>query len=383
VLNFSELCIERPVGTNGNNEVLDLLCKAFYQSEYKIIELPFDCTVWKSNNSFIEQNNKKIKIFPGPFSRELKGSFPLKYVSTLSELQCIKNFIGILVFINELSKNGIFPKDFPFYFPDEDKLMYEILENLNPNGIIAITGQDPVSGLNPFPVFEDANMETPTAYVSSLENITETGNISVEINSLIRKERSKQIIFRKDGLSKGIILIAAHMDTKYFTNGAIDNASGLFTLCETAELLKDIVCKHTIEIVPFNGEESPEAPGQLAYLNYLEQNNSKIKSVINIDSVGHIGSDNVFSFYNFSNKVKKEIINKNNLQEGEQWYSGDHGMFVFQNLPCIAITAGDIFSDLMKITHTKNDKMELVDINQLKSLSTTIANIVKMIEDKL
>jgi aminopeptidase YwaD len=362
MLAFSEICIERPLGTNGNNIVLNLLEQVFSKLNYKAIELAVDCTVWQSNNSFIEQNNRQIKIFPSPFSREIRGKFPIKYVSTLMELQNIKDFNGILVFMNELSKNGIMPQNFLFYFPENDKLLYEILESIKPKGIVAITGQDPVSGLNPFPIFEDVNLEIPTAYVSSLEHIVENNDISIEISSKTYKEKSKQLIFRKEGSSKEIILIAAHMDSKYFTDGAIDNASGVYTLCELANLIKDKIFNHTIEIVPFNGEDSPEVSGQLAYVDYLGKNNLKIKSVINIDGVGHSGSKNMFSFFNYDENKKNNIVAENNLTEGEQWYSGDHGMFVFQEIPCIAITASNMYTDLIKITHTKSDKIELVDI---------------------
>jgi aminopeptidase YwaD len=285
-----------------------------------------------------------------------------------------------LAFTNELSKNSIIPKDFPFYFPENDKLLYELLENIGPKGIITITGQDPASGLNPFPIFEDPNLEIPTAYVSKLESIAESTDVSIEINSKIQKEKSKQLIFRKDGSSKEIILIAAHMDSKYFTDGAIDNASGLYTLYEIAHLIKDRKHNHTIEIVPFNGEDSPEVSGQMAYLEYLKKNNLKIKSVINIDGVGHIGSKNMFSFFNFDENIKNNIINENNLLEGEQWYSGDHGMFVFQEIPCIAITASNMFTDLIKVTHTQKDKIEMVDINLLEKISETIVNIIGAID---
>ena len=381
MLNFSELCVERPVGTNGNNKVMSLLHSAFNSLKYKIVELPFDCTVWQSNNSFVEQNNKKIKIFPSPFSIELKGRLPIKYASSVEELKKVKNFKGVLVFENELTKAGIFPKDFPFYFPDEDKLMYEIIEKINPKGIIAISGQDPISGLNPFPIFEDANLEIPTAYVSALENIVEVDDISIEINSKIQKAKSKQIIFRKECASKDIILIAAHLDAKYFTDGAIDNATGLYTLYEIAKLIQNEKYNSTVEIVPFNGEDSPEVSGQLAYLKYLEENNFNIKSVINIDGVGHIGSESEFSFYNFDEKLKAEVITKNDIFEGEQWYGGDHSVFVFQEIPCIAITASTMFSDLMKkITHTKNDTIELVDIKLLEKLSKKIVKIIAKLD---
>jgi hypothetical protein len=85
MLTLSEICIERPLGTNENNNVLNLLYRAFTALKFQVIELPFECTVWQSNNSFLEQNNNKIKLFPSPFSKELNGNFPIKYVSTDKE----------------------------------------------------------------------------------------------------------------------------------------------------------------------------------------------------------------------------------------------------------------------------------------------------------
>jgi len=175
-------------------------------------------------------------------------------------------------------------------------------------------------------------------------------------------------------------LIIGHIDSKYSTEGAIDNASGVYTLHEVAVLIKDEKYNHAIEFVPFNGEESPEVSGQLAYMSYLEKNNFKIKSVINIDGVGHIASKNAFSFFNFDENAKNKIIAENGLLEGEQWYSGDHGIFAFQGIPCIAITASNMFTDLIKIIHTKNDKMELVDLSLLKMLSKSIKNLIEIID---
>jgi aminopeptidase YwaD len=103
--------------------------------------------------------------------------------------------------------------------------------------------------------------------------------------------------------------------------------------------------------------------------------------VINIDGVGHIGSKNMFSFFNFDENIKNNIIAKNNLLEGEQWYSGDHAIFAFQEIPCIAITASDMFTELIKTTHTQKDKAELVSINLLKELSETVANIIEAMDE--
>jgi hypothetical protein len=77
-MKLSDICIERPLGTKGNNDVINILSHSFKKLEYTIIELPFECTVWQSFESFIEQNGNRIIIYPSPFTEEIKGIFSLK-----------------------------------------------------------------------------------------------------------------------------------------------------------------------------------------------------------------------------------------------------------------------------------------------------------------
>ena len=374
MVKFSELCVERPLGSSGNNEVIKSLTSGFSELNYTSIELPMECTVWNSDHSYIRQNDTMLKINPGPFSLDLSGNFPAKSLSNVSELRSVNRFSGILIFKDDLAKETIMPKNYPFYFPDEHRDIYDLIETIQPRGIIAITGKDTSSGMNPFPLFEDANMLIPTAFVQNINRIDCSKEISITINSGRKKAKSKQLIFRKEGTEKEIILVCAHMDSKYFTNAALDNASGVYTLYETARLIDNNT--YTIEIVPFNGEESPEAAGELAYLQYLSDNNYTVKTVINIDSPGHIGSENAFSFYNFDENKKKQLTAENRINEGTQWYSGDHAMFMFREIPCIAITSSDMFEDSINLTHTEKDTPGKIDINLLTQLSKTIAKII-------
>jgi aminopeptidase YwaD len=297
-------------------------------------------------------------------------------VSSVAELKAVGRFDGVLVFDGELTKDSLMPRDYPFYFPDEHKEIYDAIEEINPKGIITVSGQDPASGLNPFPIFDDANMAIPTAYVSGLGGIDLQKEATLVIKSSVNKAASKQLIWRKEGRKKGIILIAAHMDSKYGTKGALDNAAGLYVLCEIAKAMNEMDSEYTIELVPFNGEESPEASGELAYLQYLQQNGYTIRTMINIDAPGHIGSENMFSFFNFDDAVKAKLVKENNLLEGEPWYSGDHTMFAFQGIPCIIVTSSDMFSDSIRLTHTEKDVANVVDVGLLHKLSGTVKNII-------
>jgi aminopeptidase YwaD len=375
-MKFNELCIERPLGSDGNNTVLALLNKTVAALKYKVIELPLECRLWEYGDSSIAQGNNKIRLCPSPFSQALSGEYKLKAVSTVAELKAVGRFDGLLVFDGDLTKDSLMPRNYPFYFPDEHKEIYDLIEEINPKGIITVSGQDPASGLNPFPIFDDANMTMPTAYTSDLGGIDLQAEATIVINSGVKKAASKQLIYRKEGKKPDIILIAAHMDSKYGTRGALDNAAGLYTLCEIAKSISELNTEYTIELLPFNGEESPEASGELAYLQYLQQNGCNIKTMINIDAPGHIGSENMFSFFNFDDAVKAKLVADNKLLEGEPWYSGDHTMFAFQGTPCIIVTSSDMFTDSIRLTHTEKDVANVVDVGLLEKLSGTVKDIV-------
>lgn len=42
---------ERPVGTEGNAAVYELIKQALEEVSYSITEIPFDCTVWEDGNA--------------------------------------------------------------------------------------------------------------------------------------------------------------------------------------------------------------------------------------------------------------------------------------------------------------------------------------------
>ena len=50
MIKFPELCVERPLGSKENSNIIKLLCNAFKDLNYQTIELPFECTVWHPDN---------------------------------------------------------------------------------------------------------------------------------------------------------------------------------------------------------------------------------------------------------------------------------------------------------------------------------------------
>lgn len=156
---IEEILFERPVGTESNEKVCDIILNKAIELGCETIALPFECKRWTKNFSYIDLQGNQYEVFPSPFSNPFDESGELDIVSTLEELQN-KNITDKIVLLQgDLTQEPLLPKNFPFYYPDEHKTIIDLLENKRPKAIIAITGKHPMCGLDPFALFEDGNFQ--------------------------------------------------------------------------------------------------------------------------------------------------------------------------------------------------------------------------------
>jgi aminopeptidase YwaD len=371
MISFDELAIERPVGSENNRIILNKLKNEAEKLGYHTISLPMKTQLWDGKDSFLEQNGIKVKIHPSPFSPSFKGRGKLVSCQGWQDVEDHPN--SFLVFQESITKEGLMPLNFPVYFPPEHKEIYGKIIRSDPKCIITETGKQQMSGLDPHPYFEDGNFQYPTAYKGLDKSFNYEGEAYVEINSQTRPVMAEQLLIEKKGQSAPVILICAHMDSKYNTPGALDNAAGVYTLVKLLDRLEGDPFNSTIHIMPFNGEENYGLPGQVRYLDYIKENKRIIKAVINIDSPGCRDSQNAVSFYNIDEKRQEELLGKTqNLIKGVDWFAGDHAMFAFQGIPCIAATSGNLFEIAIRYTHTERDTKEIVDLQLIEKLAVDL-----------
>lgn len=385
---LNEIAIERPVGTEPNQHVLTAIQEEALQRGYDFILLPFECKTWRRGKSYIEAGNTTYEIFPSPFSEPYTGSGEMAVVHSSEEL-AETDFNGKLLFLRgAIAADALMPKGYPFYYPDEHKRIIDLLEEKKPIAVIAVTGRHPMCGLEPFPMFEDGNFSIPSAYTDEataariLENSTAS---KLCIASGVSASKSSQIVITKRAQkeSQGKIMVCAHMDTKYDTPGALDNAAGVAVLLETMEKLKGYAGCYDLEFVPSNGEEYYEAKGELAYLEYLGNSITPVKLVINIDGPCHKASQTAVSSYNFDDelgkKLNEEMSKRSNIVSGPQWYAGDHSVFAYQELPCIAVTSSNLFEGVLELTHTDKDTIDQVSYGLISETADFLAGFVKSV----
>ncbi len=384
---LSKIAVERPVGTEANEEVIGYIEGIFKGDGYKTESIPFECLRWYEGQCELKIGNSKFEVYGSPFSQRFKGKRETVLISTLEELKSAQLKGKILLLYGELSKGSIQPKNYPFYYPPEHEELISLLESKNPCAIISFTGKNPYWGTDPFYMFEDGNFKIPSSYISDkyLEEvkrlIKDNPEAELYINSKNETVQSRQLVCKKASLKKkGKIIVLGHMDSKYNTPGALDNGAGVCILIAAAHMLKKKHIDFDVEFVPINSEEYFGATGELKYMEYLKSDKEDVKLVINIDSPGNIGSKNAVSYYNVDEKNKKiinnVIENSKDMCNGECWYSGDHMPFAAQGNQCIAITCSDFYSGGLKNTHSQNDTIDTVDVNLINNAAEFICRLI-------
>lgn len=101
-------------------------------------------------------------------------------------------------------------------------------------------------------MIEDGNFHIPVGTIkkecfAEIRALLEGGEVRIEICSENQDSTAMQLIASKKAAAlQGTITICAHMDSKYDTDGALDNASGVVTmLLAVSDLLEDSIgCTH-------------------------------------------------------------------------------------------------------------------------------------------
>ncbi|HHV28127.1 M28 family metallopeptidase [Acetivibrio mesophilus] len=378
---------ERPVGTSANNTVLDLIENEIYNLGYQIVFLPFSCLVWERDTSALRIDDISYEVFAGPFSNAFEGTAKIMVFDSLNALKKANCKNNIIILTGDIASEPLQPKNYPFFYPEEHESFITLLEEKNPKAIITATGKYSTNYPEPFPLFEDGNFLIPCAYISNtfikeLKQL-EHQDVSLTLNSKNILVNTKQIIASKQShkQSKGKIVICAHMDTKYNTPGALDNGTGVAVLIQIMHKLKDLICDYDIDYVFFNSEEYFGATGELEYLEYIKHRQDKIQLVINIDSPCHFKSKTAISSYNANEKLiyvlESQVLNFDEIIIGEEWYSGNHTMFVFDGIPCIAVTSSNLFDTVSTLAHTPMDTLDHVSPHLITSTADFLAEFVK------
>lgn len=385
------LCLtipERLVGTDGNRAATQFTAEKFRALGWEVETPEFDCMYWTNDGADLKIAGQNFPINPGPYSRGFAGLGELVIIRTVADLKNTDIRDKIILLIGEIAREQLMPKNFVFYNPEHHREIIRLLEAGAPQAIMSATGRDPqlAGGVYPFPLLEDGDFDIPYAFMKDVDGEPLTALAGKTAELTIRATRNQargcNINAFKGDPAKPRIVVTAHIDAKMGTPGAIDNATGVITLILLAELLKDFPANgNRLELTVLNGEDYYAAPGEMLYFTANEGRWSNIHRAINIDGVGYFQGETSYSTYNLSD-IQNEFVNEcfakfPGIKRGAEWYQSDHGMFIQQGCPTMAITSGIFLTDLtVYVTHTPKDHPRIVDVSKVTETAMALAELI-------
>lgn len=376
----------RRTGSLGNRDATDFFADTIRTYGYEVDATPFECLDHVCSGALLTNEEEAYEVYASPYTLGCDVLAELITVSTMEELESTNCEGKILLMRGAICSEQLMPKNFIFYNPEHHQKIIALLESRKPAGIITSTEKKPeqVGALYPFPLIVDGDFDIPSVYCRDT-----VGDILAAKGSLFRlmidatriPSRATNIIARLNAGATRKIIITAHIDAYEGSLGASDNASGVVVLLLCAEMLSDYRGEYCIEIAAFNGEDHYSAGGEMDYLKRHGTEIPKAMLAVNIDDVGYKNGRSAYSFYECPlslEKNAKDIFQQfKGLVLGEQWFNGDHMVFVQNRIPSVAFTS-ECMADLMKtVTHTSLDTPDIIDCHKLVEVAESLNALVR------
>jgi aminopeptidase YwaD len=243
----------------------------------------------------------------------------------------------------------------------------------------------------PFSLLEDGDFGIPSVYMTAEEGIRLAAHaglaVSLESRAMRIPASGCNVIARKGARQDRRIVLFAHIDARLGTPGASDNASGTTVLLLLAELLAGYAGSQGLELVAMNGEDYYSNPREQQWLGMNAGRFSEILLGSNIDDVGYIGGKTAYSLYDcpteLADPVRGVFSAHESLIEGEPWYQGDHGLFLMNQIPALAITSASVEELMAEFTHTPQDTSDILDAAKIAAVAVALRDLVLRLDQKM
>jgi aminopeptidase YwaD len=386
---LTTLCSVKPnrrVGSAGNRAATDFFARTIQPWGYLTDTTPFPCLDFESSGASLSCRDEIFQAHVSPYSLGCDVTGRLSVVSTVEELaECVCSG-NILLMRGPICAEQLMPKNFVFYNPDHHQRIYSLLEERQPAAIITATSKNPelVGALYPFPLIEDGDFDIPSVYCTEMvgKRISELTSevFSLKIDARRIPATACNVIARQNVEAEEKVVVCAHIDAYGESPGALDDASGTVVLLLLAEMLAGYQGPLGIEILAFNGEDHYSAGGQMDYLHRFGKSLEQSVVAINIDDVGYVHGRTACSLYEcpdaLENEAEAVFGGYEGIIRGEQWYQGDHMIFVQNGIAAMAITSERSRELMATVTHTAKDIPEIVDCDKLVELASALQTFV-------
>jgi aminopeptidase YwaD len=152
-----------------------------------------------------------------------------------------------------------------------------------------------------------------------------------------------------------------------------------------AELLAGYQGGLGIELAAMNGEDYFSNSGEQQWLAHNAGRFGDILLGINVDDVGYRNSRVAYSMYacpaEMASVVHDAFVPRQGLVEGAPWYQGDHGLYLINQVPALALTSEALAELMGGITHTPRDTPEIIDPARLVEVAEALADLLRRLNE--
>ncbi|TLS36182.1 DUF4910 domain-containing protein [Pseudalkalibacillus caeni] len=374
----------RPVGTRANQEASNYIENVFKNSGLEVEIQEFKVPDWQLIEALIELNDVRLEAKGNNFSKPCDVSGEIVPFCTIEELASSSDLEGKIAFLyGELSKENYVPKGFTIYNPEHHQQTIRLLEGKKPSAIIFVRME---KGRN-LPVINDWDFSIPSLTVSPevgliIKNSLPISSAKCVIESKRTQGKTRNIIGRVKGTGTEKIILTAHYDTVFETNGAFDNASGVALVLSLAEeIAKRKDWQTGFEFIAFSSEEYLGLGDEL----YLNEHKKSLKDAIvamNFDGIGQALGTNNITLMSGSDELEADLkaIKREfpSVQWTAPWYESNHYTFFSNGVPSIPFSCSGV-SDLL---HTSDDTTQWICNDKLNEAYLLVLEIIKNLQGK-
>lgn len=388
VANLSSSVPDRRPGGTGNHEATTYVAGLLSRLGWSVEQREFPCVDWRTDGGSLTVDGISIDVTPSPYGCGVSADGPLRILRTHEDLRRRDLAGAVVVLTGDLASEPLTPKAYPFYGSEEHTAMIDALESAAPAAVVAVTGRYPTlcGALDPFPLIEDGDFAIPTGNIRPDESGAVLRRDGQSAGIEIRSERwtsTAQNVVATRGPQVGRVTVAAHIDTKPGTPGAVDNAAGVATLVLLAGLLSPRHHRNLdvgVELLVVNGEDHYAAPGEVVWLNDNDGRLADIALFVNLDGAGYYDGRTSYSTYNVADTLQSWIDlafeDRPDLVAGPQWYQSDHAIFAMQGRPALAFTTEHVEEMLETLFHAPTDTPDKVDPSIVVGVAAALEELI-------
>jgi aminopeptidase YwaD len=157
---LEKLCVtidSRRVSSQGNRAATDFFARTISAFGFETETSAFDCIDWRQDGVTLTATGASFTAFASPYTLGCWDRASLLVVPTIEALETEDVANKIILLCQEITREQLMPKNFPFYNPEHHQWIIHLLETKRPVAVIAATARDldMVGGaIYPFPLTE-------------------------------------------------------------------------------------------------------------------------------------------------------------------------------------------------------------------------------------